>query len=286
MSIVSLARKSAVDSTSVSGNTVTSGQPWILKLSAPASTVEAYNQVDTSGSGFGFPNRGSGHPDLSSLKMIDYDVSHKDEQQTLFTITVNYSNEREEIDTNTATNPLDLPISYSYDQIDLAEVVLEDQETGDLILNFLDKPPSTPFVENAPLTRITIIKNERRYNNAKAEDIRNTVNKQAQKIKGTTYPSGQLKLERFTGSNQFDQDGREYFVITYQILVNKKGFKRKLLQRSAVNKFGQSPADIVVHDDGAAFIDEDGTFRDPTADPKGLTTEFNTLEEKAWSLRL
>ncbi|HHZ95825.1 MAG TPA: hypothetical protein EYN67_09790 [Flavobacteriales bacterium] len=69
-------------------------------------------------------------------------------------------------------------------------------------------------------------------------------------------------------------------------MVNKKGFKRKLLQRSTVNIFGQSPADKVIHDDGAAYIDEDGTFRDPAAEPRGLTTDFNTLEVKQWSLRL
>ncbi|HIO50825.1 TPA: hypothetical protein EYN23_26220 [Candidatus Poribacteria bacterium] len=286
MSIVSLGRKSAEDNTTVAGNTVTADQSWIMRLSAPASTVTAYNQVDASGSSFGFPDRGSGHDDLDSLKMIDYDVSHKDGQQDLFTVTVNYSNEREVIDTNTATNPLDLPISYSYDQIDLMAVVLEDQVTGDLIENFLGKPPASPFIENEPLTRITITKNERQYNNDRAEEIRNTVNQQAQRINGRVYPAGQLKLERFTGSNQFDQDAREYFVVTYQILVNKKGFKRKLLQRSTVNTFGQSPADIVIHDDGAAYIDEDGTFRDPTAEPRGLTTEFNTLEVKQWSLRL
>jgi len=157
MSIVSLGRKSAEDNTTVAGNTVTADQSWIMRLSAPASTVTAYNQVDASGSSFGFPDRGSGHDDLDSLKMIDYDVSHKDGQQDLFTVTVNYSNEREVIDTNTATNPLDLPISYSYDQIDLMAVVLEDQVTGDLIENFLGKPPASPFIENEPLTRITIL---------------------------------------------------------------------------------------------------------------------------------
>lgn len=286
MSIVSLGRKSAEDNTTVSGNTVTADQSWIMRLSAPASTVTAYNQIDLSGSGFGFPDRGSGHDDLDSLKMIDYDVSHKDGQQDLFTVTVNYSNEREVIDTNTATNPLDLPISYSYDQIDFATPVLFDAVTGKEILNLNGKPFTSPLIENKPLTRITVVKNERQYNNDRAEDLRNTVNRQSQTIKRTTYRAGQLKLERFTGSNQFDQDGREYFVVTYQILVNKEGFKREIAERGTVNKFGKPPNGKVIHSDGAAFLDEDGTFRDPAADPKALYTEYNTLEEKGWSLRL
>jgi hypothetical protein len=286
MSISEFARKSASDSTDVTGNEITTGDPWILKLSGPANSVEAYNQIESGGAGFNFPERGEEHPDLESLKMVDYSISHHDDQQGIFIVTVNYSNIREDIDVNTSVNPLDAPIAYSYDQIDLAEVVLTDQKTGDLIVNFLNKPPASPFIENAPLTRITITKNERRYDNNKAENIRNTVNRQSQRIAGKVYEAGTLKLERFTGSNQFDQNGREYFVITYQILVNKKGFKRKLLQRSTVNIQGKSPSKKVIHDDGAAYIDEDGTFRDPAADPPGLTTEFNTLEEKSWSLRL
>ena len=285
MSIVFLNRQSATDTTDIAGNEITAGNPWIMRLSDPSSTVTAYNSIESGGAGFGFPLRGDPHADLESLKMIDYSVSHLDTEQELFLVTANYSNVREVIDTNAATNPLDLPISYSYDQVDLIEVILEDQETGDLILNYLGKPPSTPFTENLPLTRITVIKNERRYNNETAESIRNTVNATTQRINGKSYTAGTVKLERFTGNNQFDQNGREYYVVTYSLLVNKKGFKRKFMQVSDKNKFGNPPSDKVEFN-GIAYIDEDGTFRDPLAEPKGLFKLVSTLEEKSWSIRI
>lgn len=286
MSITFLNRQSAADDTSITGNAVASNDPWIMRLSNPSSSVTAYNAIEIGGASFGFPLRGDSHPDLESLKMIDYGIAHHNSEQEFFIVTVNYSNDRELIDLNTATNPLDLPISYSYDQVDLATPVLFDAETGNEILNLLGKPPTSPLIENKPLTRITVVKNERRYDNDRAEDIRNTLNRAPQRINGKTYNGGTAKLERFTGNNQFDQDGREYYIITYQILINKEGFKRKLAERGTVNKFGRSPNGLVIHSDGAAFLDEDGTFRDPTADPRAIYTEWNTLEEKSWSLRL
>ncbi len=286
MSIVFLKKQSATDSTDVSGNEITAGDPWIMRLSGPSSTVAAYNSIESSGSGYGFPLRGDPHADLESLKMIDYSVAHLDSEQELFIVTANYSNVREIIDLNAASNPLDLPISYSYDQVDLATPVLFDADSGDEILNLLGKPPTSPLIENKPLSRITVVKNERRYNNGRAENIRNTINRSAIRINGTTYTGGTAKLERFTGNNQFDQNGREYYVITYQILINKEGFKRKLAERGTVNKFGRPPNGLVIHSDGAAFLDEDGTFRDPAADPKAIYREWSTLKEKSWSLRL
>ena len=286
MSIVGLARQSAKDNTDISGDEVTSGESWIMTLSAPSSTVTAYNEIEAGGVSFGFPVRGASHSDLESLKMVDYSVEHKDDQQDMFTVTANYSNSREERDTNTSTDPLDAPISYKYDQLDLAVPVLSDKDTGALILNLLGKPPLSPFVENEPLTRITIVKNEYSYDNDKAEDIRNTVNKQKQKINGRVYTAGTVKLERFTGNNQFDQDNNEYYVVTYQVLIKKDGFKRTLMERSRTNKFGQAPVQLVRHDDGAAYLDEDGTYRELTADPKGLSSEWATIESKSWSINL
>ena len=286
MSITVLARKSAQDSTDISGNEVTAGEVWFMRLSTSSSTVEAYNEIESGGQAFGFPVRGASHADLSSLKMIDYSIAHKDEDQRIFTVTANYSNSREERDTNTSTDPLDAPIYYTYDQVDLAVPVLYDQDTGKLILNLLGKPPLSPFVENEPLSRITIVKNQHNYNNEQAEDIRNTVNKQSQRINGKTYIAGTAKLERFTGNNQYDQDGNEFYIVTYQILINKKGFKRTMMERSKTNKYGNPPVKLIVGDDGAAFLDEDGTFRDPAADPKGLSSEWATLESKQWSINL
>ena len=286
MSIITFARKSAADNTDVSGNEITAGDPWLLELDAPSSTVTAYNEVESGGSSFNFPVRGAGHPDLDSLKMVDYSISHYEDQQTQFIVTVNYSNDRSERDTNTSTNPLDAPISYSYDQIDLSTPVTVDQESGDLIINYAGKPPSSPFIENEPLTRITITKNERRYDNEKAEDIRNTVNKQSQRINGKVYTAGTLKLERFTGSNQFDQDDREYYIVTYQVLVNKNGFAREWLQVSGVNKFGNPPPKLADIGNGTGMLDEDGTYRPVDSDPVGLFKTVNTLKSKQWSLTL
>lgn len=282
MAITSLDRLNAADESTQTGNEITANDPWILQLDAAASAVSAHAQVLSGGAGFSFPDIGDGHPDNSALKFVDFTVSHLNEQRTKFVINGNYTNSSSVINQNSAINPLNVPTSYSYDQVDQQVPVLIDVETDDRILNFVGRPYSSPLTENKPLLRITVVRNERTYNSSKAEDLRNTVNKTPVRIDGETYSSGTAKLERFTGSSQFDQNGLTYYVITYQILINKDGFTRKILDRGTRDINNRPPPRSVLGADGAAFLDENGNFVS-----EGVEREWNTLEEKNWAgLRL
>ncbi len=285
MAITKLARRPADDSTDTEGNIVNSTEVWILHLSTiPSSTVSAYSALDTQASGFGFPKKGSSHTDLSSLIMVSYDVSHYDSQKAIFLVTVNYTNDRDETEQNGSDDPLDVPTDYDYQQVDRQVVITLDAVTGLPLQNYANQP-YLGVTENKPLTRITVARNERNYNNSEAEGFRNTVNKSSLRIDGYSYKAGTAKLELYVGSKKTDQEGNTYYTVRYSVLIDTERHTRKIPNRGTTNANGRPPNDLVKGSDGAANLDADGTFRDPAEEV--IIDEWNTLIELNWSgLRL
>ncbi len=282
MAITSLARRPADDTTDTTGNIVTSSEVWILHLSTnPSSTVAAYNALDTQSLGFGFPQRGGTHADLTSLLMIEYSVAHHEGQKNIFIVNVSYTNDREESEQLGNDDPLDVPADYDYQQVDRQVVITEDQVTGEAIVNFANSP-ILGITENVPLTRIVIRRNEGTYNDNEAQTFRNAVNSSPVTIQGDVYDTGTAKLELFAGNLRTDQNGDEYYTITYTVLINLEGFARKIPNRGTKNIFGNPPNSLVRASDGAANLDEDGTFRAPTEQP--IISDVNTLKQENWNV--
>lgn len=284
MAIDQLYRPSAEDTIDINGNEVTAKDPWLLFLPAPSSIVNAYNQIELFGAGFGFPKQGDSHPDLSALKFITHGIEHFDSQQTKFLVTANWSNIQEDIDKKSSADPLDLPTDYSWEQVDRTVPVDTDAETGDLIQNSANKPFGDIF-ENKPLDRAVIIRNERLYNNASFQDIRNTVSRVPTKIDGETYKTGTLKLESVTAKKHLDQEDRTYFTITYKVLINPDGFVRNFIDRGNTDINGRSPSGLIDLNDNTAFLDGNGKFLKRGEDT--VIIPVNTLKKVNWSnLRL
>ena len=280
-----LYRQSAADNIDEDGNDLTVEDPWIMKLDAPSSIVVAYNALILQGASFSFPALGDSHPANDSLKAIRRPIEHLSDQQTKFLITVSYSNKREDIDKKSNEDPLRLPAAYSYDQVDRNLPITIDAITELPIQNSAGKPFTDTLTENKPLTRITIVRNERNFNGVKSEDIKNTTNSVPTKIDSYTYETRSLKMESITASKQFDQQDRTYYTITYKVLVNSEGFTRKVIDRGDTNKNGQTPGNLVRGSDGAAYLNGEGLYLAPDAEI--IVLEFNTLETTNWNgLRL
>lgn len=280
-----LFRQSAADDIDEDGNDLRVNDPWIMFLDEPSSIVVAYNAMISQGGSFGFPALGAEHPSNESLKAISRNIEHFSDQQTKFLITVNYSNKREDIDKKSNEDPLRLPASYSYDQVDRNLPITIDAVTGLPIQNSAKKPFTDTLTENKPLTRITITRNERNFNGVKSEDIKNTTNSVPTKIDSYTYDTRILKMESITASKQFDQQDRTYYTITYKVLINPEGFTRKVIDRGDTNINGQTPGNLVRGSDGAAYLNGEGIYLAPDAEI--IELEFNTLKSNNWNgLRL
>jgi len=280
-----LFRQSAADDIDEDGNDLRVNDPWIMFLDEPSSIVVAYNAMISQGGSFGFPTLGAEHPSNESLKAISRNIEHFSDQQTKFLITVNYSNKREDIDKKSNEDPLRLPASYSYDQVDRSLPITIDAVTGLPIQNSAGKPFTDTLTENKPLTRITITRNERNFNGVKSESIKNTTNSVPTKIDSYTYDTRILKMESITASKQFDQQDRTYYTITYKVLINPEGFTRKVIDRGDTNINGQTPGNLVRGSDGAAYLNGEGLYLAPDAEI--IELEFNTLKSNNWNgLRL
>ena len=272
----------AADKFTESGNVLNCTSPYLLVMDAASNTVEAYLAL----TGVGAPALGDEHPSLSSLLVIDRTIDHFKSQKDKFTVMVSYSNQRGEIDFQSQENPLDLPASISMDQVDRQVPVEFDVETGLKIKNSA-KRSFGAITENKPLTRITIQRNERNYNNTTANTMRNTINKTSFRIDGYTYPVGTVKLEKYFGDKQFDNEGQSYYRITYQLLVNEEdGFVRQLIDRGDKDINGASPGrNVPIDSQGAAFLSEGEFILNADAEPKII--EANTLKQVSFSqLRL
>jgi len=276
-SITKFARVPAGDNIETEGNLVTAGDPWLLHLDTiPSSAVAAYNAIEVQGSGFGFPKRGASHPDLKSLLMVDYTVEHYESQKAIFSVTVNYTNDREVTDLNGSDDPLDIPADYDFQQLDRQVIITQDAVTGETLQNYAGTP-YLAVTENKPLTRVVVVRNERNYNNSEAESLRNKTNKRAMKIDGYSYDKGVIKLEVFVGTKRRDQDDNIYYSIRYSLLINEELHARKIPNRGAKNKKGRPAPRGLTAGDGAANLAEDGTFL--PKDDKQLIDSWNTLGE-------
>jgi len=275
--ITKFARVPAGDNIETEGNTVTAGDPWLLHLDTiPSSAVAAYNAIQVQGFGFGFPRRGASHPNLSSLLMVDYTVEHYDGQKSIFMVTVNYTNDREETDENGFDDPLDIPADYDFQQLDRQVVITLDAVTGEPLQNYAGTP-YLAVTENKPLTRVVVVRNERNYNNSEAESLRNKTNKRSMRIDGYSYKKGVVKLEVFVGTKRRDQEDNIYYTVRYSLLINDELHTRKIPNRGAKNKKGRPAPGALTAGDGAANLAEDGTFL--PKDAAVLIDEWNTLGE-------
>lgn len=276
--MASIARINAADSLTEVGNTLTLNDPYLLTMDSNSNTAQAWAILNS----IGAPKLGQSHPDIRSLVVIDRSVDHFEGQRKKFIVNINYSNERTSIDRQSNEDPLDLPASYTFDQVDRMVPVTHDAETGKKIANTANQPFSS-ITENKPLTRITITRNERDYNNSDSEKARNRVNKRSMRIDGIPYAAGTVKLELYAGTKQFDSEGNTFYNITYKLLINEEGFKRSLVNRGTKGigedgKLVSAGRNIPKDFEGASYLDADGKFIvNPSAEP--IELEFDTLEK-------
>jgi len=287
-SIVTLVRQTSVDTVEELGNELEAQVIWLMTLDTRSNSVQALAALNTQGSAFGFPSpdlpQPIEHPDNSALIFVNKTCEHYEGQQTKFIITANYTNDRSTIDNNSNSDPLDLPAAYSFDQVDRTVPITLDAETG-LPIQYSNNKPIIGITENKPLTSHTIVRNERRFDKRRAATFRNTINSVPTKIDGVTFATGTLKLESITASKQFDQDNRTYYTINYKILENPDSFVRKFEDRGEVNILGNSPGNLVIGSDGAAYLDGKGLFLLPGEEV--VIIPANTLVLMNWSgLRL
>lgn len=267
---------------------ITINEPWRLILSSPTLIGDAYGLLDGLVGQDGFPKLGDPYSStLSGVLCVDRSIDHDQNQRGSFIITVKYSNAKEdsEGDTGRGDDPIDKPTVYSYTAVDNLKVVSKDTKTGKLITYTNGRVVTPPFTENFPLTRVTVNRNESNYNNVSISRFQSKINKGSLRIDGRSYGEGTVQFENVSATSQYKQDGTKYYSVTYTLLINVEGFKRKVINADnypLVNRKPPLAAKPKRTTDGEPRkLNEQGfavSAEDEIDPEKFIELEFNTLD--------
>lgn len=290
MSVVSLTRDKNQPPCNFTGSTKEASENWTLKVSENLVPIQAQLLIESISrdvnNSYGFSVIGKGHPYDSSLIAVGYNTAQREPTSfTIYDITISFTNSRSSI--NSSVSPLDAAPNISYDMVDNVVVVEFDQENPNA-----NKPiqnsAGTPIIltENEPMIRCTIVRQENNYSARRALSYAGTVNSGSVRIVGETFAAGTAKLERWTGSNQYDANGRLYWSVTYQILFRDEGFVRKVIDKGLLDINKRPPvsskgfkANTEYKLNGAGSFMSNEDQADPT---KSAVLEFNTLRVSNW----
>ena len=262
---------------------VTIEEPWKLVLRDPALIGEVYVLLDSLVGDNGFPDIEDPYSDdLSGVICVDRSIEHYQEQRNIFIITVKYSNTKEDTEGENG-DPLDKPTVYTYTAVDNQKVVEKDTRTKKIISYTNGRPVIPPFTENFPLTRVTANRNEANFNNYRISSLQSKINSGGMSIEGRSYGKGTVQFENVSATTQYMQDGTKYYSVTYTLLINVEGFKRKVINADNFHlvKDGETNKLTRTKDGTVKKLDKNGALLadEQQLDPESFEElEFDTLE--------
>ena len=274
------------------------GQRWILNSKEPLSILDAETVVSQDAN---FPKMGRSYSNARrDIICVGIDASHVDGQRGIFNIEAKFSNERwimveeaEAPDTDTGgynggsgtkkdsyIDPTTLPPVYSSQPVDRRRVVTHDAKTNKPISYSNGRAVSPAIMENFPLLRISVSRNERRFNNS-AMRVIGRINSGGMSINNTSFGAETVQLENAGYTTATDTNGRQYYKVVYSFLINPEGFKRSVLQADTHEKREGKILPMPTGNGRAWKLNSDGTFMDAGSqtDPNaGEYLEINTVK--------
>ena len=140
-----------------------------------------------------------------------------------------------------AINPLDDPIIVSFGSTQYERAVDKSYQDGDKegepskpVENSIGDPFDPPLIVPKSNQYVTIQQNLATFNPDWIIDFENTTNKSKMTIVGIDVAPDQARILSIRGNNALDSEGNEYWVVGYEIEINKEGFVKKILDRKSV----------------------------------------------------
>lgn len=132
---------------------------------------------------------------------------------------------------NPYSNPLSEPVKITIDG-ESSEVHIDyDVKTGAAIVNAAGEPYPEPLTTNKRRSVISFTRNEADYDEALSYYYSNTTNL----YDWHGVPSGCAMLSKRRAEQQFNQDIGFYYSVTYEVVVDLDGFKKKVLNAGLRN---------------------------------------------------
>ena len=204
------------------GNNRTTGQNWKLTLSDRISQIDADLMLYSLGLNniYGFPSFAGTPLGSSGLLSGSYKTRRAGDKKVgyFFNITVSYTNNSGL--SAMSEDPVDADPIYRSENVRKEIEATIDPIANKIIATSNGREVFPRFTTNRILKRWIIMRNERRYDDARSQNTVDRLNSDSIGINGNTYPARTLLLESWEGDPQFDAQGNEYFICTYKFLVD------------------------------------------------------------------
>lgn len=219
-SIVTLAKKKIQNNPVVqTGQTATYSEDWMLDLDSEVSALQARTVIKALGknNAYGWPRIGvDAHPDLSVMFPTQYEITRNEDLTTRFDISLNYTDDINQI--NKSQNARNAKPSYDYQDVDVIEEVEKDPINNKMITASNGEPPFPLPQRQSSLMRITVVRNESRFNADRISTYKKKVNSGSFRIDNVVYPAREILCESIIARSAIDADGVQYFQVTYRFL--------------------------------------------------------------------
>lgn len=218
---------------------------------------------------------------------------------TTFNFSVNYSTASGSTTSEAASNPLSAPPKISFGNARYqAPFTLAYDETGEYmtkpVLNSAGMPFDPPAIREYVNTLINIQYNTRTFSGSWVRQFTNKINKNSISVAGISIAEKCGRINELGASNNFDEDGREYWTVNITIEASTEEFTHQLLDSGlmALNNNGDLDSIYVETDEAnnASYIRmksdisglkqklKDGTVA-PVSEPKNLDGHGKILAE-------
>jgi hypothetical protein len=236
-----------------------------------------------------------------TLNEVSYAAS-----ETIFFFTVDYEFSDGSLNTNSgspltepprvsfATAKYQVPFERSYN-------TMKNGQPDTAVLNSAKVPFDPPAVKEKTNTIVTIQYNKRTFNGSWIQQFTDTINSSSVTVAGISIPKYQGRINEIGASNNYDENGNEYWTISVSIEISSEPFVRKILDQGmmALNDKGTLDA-IYIETDATnktstikmkSDIDADiisGTNKtksaEPVSEPQRLDGEGKLLAQSATSI--
>jgi len=226
--------------------------------------------------------------------------------ETVFSFTVDYGYSDGSLNTNSgspltepprvsfATAKYQVPFERSYNSI-------KNREPDTAVLNSAKVPFDPPAVKEKTNTIVTIQYNKTTFHGSWIQQYTDTINNSSVSVAGISIPKYQGRINEIGASNNYDENGNEYWTISVSIEISSEPFVRKILDQGmmALNDKGTLDA-IYIETDATnktstikmkSDIDADiisGTNKtksaEPVSEPQRLDGEGKLLAQSATSI--
>lgn len=249
---------------SVSYSDEPKGRTYSIPYIVHSSTANDRN-IHAARSASGMPVKGSAYPHDSgafcthvSLNEVHYTTSG-----TVFYFTVDYEFSDGSLNTS-SSSPLTEPPKVSFAtakyQVPFEKAYKSGDGQGspsDDVLNSAKIPFDPPAVKEKVNTIATIQYNKRSFSGSWIQRFTDTINSSSISIAGISVPSKCGRMNEIGASNNYDENGNEYWSISVSIEISSEAFTRKILDQGMMAFNDKGTIDAI-------YIETDSTNKTST----------------------